>query len=100
LSAERGYTLATASSVTSLTMIVTIGSAPLGGWLSDRIQSCKLLIVGPFLIVAIMLVFPFNISSWLIPAYTILLGLVTGSIPTATFAAVPEVMSRAQLVAI
>jgi MFS family permease len=100
LTAERGYTLAAASFVTSLIMIVTIGSAPLGGWLSDRIGSRKLLIVGPFIIVAVMLLFPFNISGWLIPAYMILLGLVAGAIPTATFAAVPEVMSKAQLVGI
>lgn len=100
LTVERGYTLPTASFVTSLTMIVTIGSAPLGGWLSDRIGSRKRLIVGPFIVVAVMLLFPFNISSWLIPAYMILLGLVAGVIPTATFAAVPEVMSKAQLVGI
>jgi nitrate/nitrite transporter NarK len=100
LAAEQGYSLATASFVTSLIMIVTIGSAPLGGWLSDRIGSRKLLIVGPFIVVAVMLLFPFNVSGWLIPAYMILTGLVSGAIPTATFAAVPEVMSKAQLVGI
>jgi MFS family permease len=100
LAAQRGYSLATASFVTSLIMIVTIGSAPLGGWLSDRIGSRKLLIVGPFIVVAVMLLFPFNVSGWLIPAYMILTGLVSGAIPTATFAAVPEVMSKAQLVGI
>jgi NNP family nitrate/nitrite transporter-like MFS transporter len=100
LTAEHGYTLATASFVTSLTMIVTIGSAPLGGWLSDRIGSRKLLIAGPFIIIAVMLLFPFHLSGWLIPAYMILLGLVAGAIPTATFAAVPEVMSKAHLVGI
>jgi nitrate/nitrite transporter NarK len=100
LTAERGYTLATASFVTSLTMIVTIGSAPLGGWLSDRLGSRKLLIVGPFIIMAVMLLFPFKVDGWLIPAYLIFLGLVVGGLPTATFAAVPELMSKAQLVGI
>lgn len=100
LAAERGYTLAGASFVASLTMIVTIGSCPLAGWISDRIGSRKWVIIGPFTVVAVLLLFPFTVTGWLIPAVMILLGLVGGAIPTATFASVPEVMKRPHLAGI
>ena len=100
LSVERGYNLVTASFVVSLIMMVTIGSCPLAGWISDRIGSRKLLIIVPFIIVTVLLLFPFSLTGWLIPAYMIVFGLVTGAIPTATFAAVPEVMGKPQLAGI
>lgn len=100
LMAERGYSLATAAFTTSLIMMANIGSAPLGGWLSDRIGSRKLLISGPFMVMAVLLLFPFHIRGALIPVYMILFGLVSGLLPTAIFAAVPEVMNKAHFVGI
>jgi MFS family permease len=44
-----------------------------------------------------MMLFPFKITGWLIPAWMVLFGAVVGAIPTATFAAAPEVMGRPQL---
>lgn len=93
----RGYTLATASFVASLVMILTIISCPLGGWVSDRIGSRKLVITIPMLVIAAMFLLPFSITGWLIPAFMVVLGLLAGAIPTATFAAVPEVMEKPQL---
>jgi hypothetical protein len=39
---------------------------------------------------------PFGATGWQIYAVLALLGLVTGAIPTATFAAAPEVMRKPQ----
>jgi MFS family permease len=100
LVAERGYSLVMASFVTSLTMIMTIGSCPLSGWISDRIGSIRMIMIGPFVIIAAMLLFPFHITGWLIPAYMILLGAILGAVPTAAFAAVPAVMKQPGLVGI
>jgi len=97
---ERGYTLVMASFTTSLIMMLNIGSSPLGGWLSDWIGSRKRLIIIPFVMITLLLPFPFIISSPLIPVFMILLGLVSGVIPTAIFAGVPEVMSRPNLIGI
>jgi MFS family permease len=42
----------------------------------------------------------FRVTGWLIPAFVVVLGMVAGPIPTAIFAAVPEVMDRPQLAGI
>jgi predicted MFS family arabinose efflux permease len=95
----RGYSLGAASFVTSLTA-VTIISCPLGGWISDRIGSRKLVYTLAFMLLAAMWLLPFKITGWLLPAFTVMLGIIAGPIPTAIFAAVPEVMGRPQLAGI
>ena len=100
LNTERNYDLPSASFITSLMMMVTIFSTPLGGYLSDRIGSRKKVIVFPFVILAILLLFPFSVTGWMIPAIMILLGLIGGPIPSATFSSVPEIMERPQLAGI
>lgn len=98
LNTVRGYGLASASFTASLVMMGTIVSAPLGGWLSDRIGSRKIMIVVPLVALALLFLFPYSVTGWWIPALAILMGVVGGAIPTATFAAVSEVMNRPQLV--
>lgn len=100
LNTERNFSLASASFVSSLMMLVTIFSAPLGGLVSDRIGSRKKLIVFPFILWAILFLFPFSVTGWMIPSLMILMGLVSGPIPTATFSSVPEVMERPQWIGI
>jgi len=97
LTTERGYSLASASFITSLTMITVLFSAPLGGLLSDKIGSRKALFTWPFIVVAIMMLFPFVITGGLIPLWMILMGVIAGVIPTATFAAAPEIMGKPAL---
>jgi MFS family permease len=97
LSEAYSYSLPQAAFITSLTTLVVLGSAPLGGWLSDRIGSRKWLIVIPSAIVAVMFLLPFRIAGWQLYVFTILLGLIAGPVPTASFAAVPEVMERPQM---
>lgn len=97
LATERGYSMAGAALPSSLMMIVVIFFAPLAGILSDKIGSRKLVFTVPFLVVAIMMLFPFTITGWLIPAWMILLGVIAGAIPTAIFSAAPEIMGKPQL---
>jgi predicted MFS family arabinose efflux permease len=88
----RNYSLAQAGFIASLATLLGLVSAPLAGWLSDRIGSRRLLIAIPFLIVAVMMIWPFHATGWTLYALVILLGIVSGATPTATFAAAPEVM--------
>jgi len=98
LAEVRGYSLAQAAFIASLSTFAALGSAPLSGWLSDRIGSRRLLIAIPFLVVAGMMVLPFHLTDWSLYAFMILFGLVIAAIPTATFAAAPEVMGDPRLV--
>jgi MFS family permease len=100
LTEERGYSLAQAASIARLSTIVVLGSAPLARWLSDRIGSRRLVFAIPFLVVAGMMSLPFTLTGWTLYAFMILLGLVAGAVPTATFAAAPEVMGNPRLAGI
>jgi MFS family permease len=100
LNSVRNYSLGTASFIASLVMITIVFSAPLGGFVSDKINSRKWVIVVPLIVVALFFLFPFSVTGWLIPASMILVGILAGPIPTATFASVPEVMEKPQLIGI
>lgn len=100
LAEERAYSLAQAGFIASLSTIVVLGSAPLAGWLSDRIGSRRLVFSLPLLVVAAMMTLPFHLTGWTLYVFMILLGVVTGAVPTATFAAAPEVMGNPRLAGI
>ncbi len=97
LTSERGYTLETASFVASIIMVASLIASPSGGMISDRIGSRKLVFTVPFIVVTVMFLFPFRLTGWMIPAFLALLGILTGSIPPAVFAAVPEIMKKPKL---
>ncbi len=94
LTSVRGYSLAGASLVTSLTMMTVLIFAPLSGVLSDRIGSRKALFSWPFLVIAAFMLLPYNVTGWGIPLTAVLLGVIAGAIPTATFSATPALMRR------
>lgn len=94
LSTVHSYSMATAAFITSITMIVVIFAAPLAGIFSDKIGSRKALITWPFIILAIMMLFPYTINGAWIIVWTAAMGLIAGAIPTATFAAAPEIMIK------
>jgi MFS family permease len=96
----RGYPLGQAALIASISTMMVLLSAPLAGILSDRIGSRRLVFSFPFLIFAVMMVFPFIVSGWEIYAFMILLGSVVGAVPTATFAAAPEIMKNPELAGI
>lgn len=97
LKSVRGYSLADASFITSLKMVAVILAAPLAGWLSDKIGSPKRVILVSFVALAGFMVFPFTITGGFISASMVALGIIAGSLPTATFAAVPQVMGKGHL---
>ncbi len=100
LTGVRGYSLGQAAFVASIATMVVLFSAPLAGVLSDRIGSRRLVFSIPFLFIAVMFLLPFHLSGWQLYVYMILLGLIIGAIPTATFAAAPEIMGKPELVGI
>ncbi|MCE1252645.1 MAG: MFS transporter [Anaerolineae bacterium] len=92
LTTTQHYSLSNASLITSLKMIVVITTAPLIGWICDRIASPKkVLLISTFLL-GIFSLFPFSSSGWTIPILMALLGLLAGAIPTACFSFVAEIM--------
>lgn len=97
LAEVREMTLGQAAFIASLSTMAVLVSAPVAGWLSDAIGSRKKLIVAASLVVAVMFIWPFRIDGWQLYAFMLGLGLVAGAIPTATFAAVPEVMPRPEM---
>lgn len=97
LAEVRGYSLAQASLIASLSIAVVLISAPLAGWFSDRIGSRRLVLTIPLLVIGAMMFLPFRIEGWQIYTFLVLLGLVAGAVPTATFAAAPEVMPSPRL---
>jgi nitrate/nitrite transporter NarK len=97
LKTVRGMSLAEASLVTSLKMITVILAAPLAGWLSDRIGSPRKIILISLLGLAVFMCFPFTVTGIGIPASMVALGILAGSLPTATFAAAPAVMGDSRL---
>lgn len=100
LHAERSYSLAGASFITSVMMVIATLSGMLGGHLSDRIGSRKRLIVFPFAFLALVFLFPFSVTGWMIPALVVFAGLVAGPIAPVSLAAVPEIMGSPRLAGI
>ena len=96
LTEERGYPLSQAAFVASIATLVVLVSAPLAGVISDRIGSRRLVVAVPFLVLAVLFIFPFRVSGWQITAVMVVQGLAAGAIATATFAAAPEVMRKPQ----
>lgn len=94
LNEVRGYPLGQAALISSLGTLAVLVSAPLAGVLSDRIGSRRLVFSLPFLAIAVLMIFPFQVSGWLVAALMVLQGLFAGAIPSATFAAAPEIMRR------
>jgi MFS family permease len=94
LNEVRGYPLGQAALISSLSSLVILFSAPASGFVSDRIGSRRLVFALPFLGAAVLFLFPFKVTGWQIVLFMIIQGLIIGAIPTATFAAAPEVMRR------
>lgn len=92
-----GYSLGRAALISSIATLMILFSAPMAGWISDRIGSRRLVFSLPFLCLGFLLLFPFRVTGWQIIAVIVVQGLAGGFIPTATFTAAPEVMRKPQL---
>jgi predicted MFS family arabinose efflux permease len=97
LKEQRGYTLGQAASIASIMTFLKLVSSPSAGWLSDRLKSRRVLFSIPFLLIAVLLLFPFEVTGWWIIVVMSVLGLFMGVIPAATFAAAPDIMENPQL---
>ena len=100
LTTVRGFSLGSASFITSLPSLVVVVTAPLAGWLLDKVGVRKPFLVIASIAVAFFMLFPFSLNGWGIPASMVMLGILAGFIPTAIFSAVPEVMGKVQLAGI
>ncbi len=78
----------------SLPTLISLVSSPTAGWLSDRIGSRRKVLALPFLGLAVLFLFPFTVTGWQITAAMLVMGVIIGGIPVATFAAAPEVMGK------
>lgn len=90
----RGYPLNQAALISSITTALVMFAAPVAGWVSDRIGSRRQVFSIPFLLIAVLLLFPFRVTGWHIMVLMMFQGLIFGAVPTATFAAVTEVMGN------
>ena len=100
LNQVRGLSLSQASFITSLPAFLVIVSSILAGWVSDSINSRRLVFTYPYLVLAVILIFPFRVSGWHINAVMLAYGFVLGFIPTAIFAAAPEIMRKPKMAGI
>ncbi len=100
LNTERGYSLEDASSISSLLMLAGIFAGPIGGFISDRIGSRKKMIVVPFIVLAVLFLFPFSVTGGNIMAVMIVAGIMVGIIAPVILAAVPEIMKKPETIGI
>jgi MFS family permease len=98
LVSTRAYSLSEAASLASLLLLATLIASPIAGTVSDRLRSRKIVFTVGTLILSGAWLFPFVVYNWQIPILLILIGFVAAAVPTTVFAAVPEVMGRADLV--
>lgn len=105
LEIERGFSLTYdngpfmhASFVTALILGIPIITGPLGGYMSDRLGKRKIMILIPFILVAIAFLFPFKVTGSSILLFVVLLGIVNGPIAAVLLAAVPEVAKKPQYI--
>ena len=89
-----------ASFVTSLIMMVSIISAPGGGYISDRIGSRKTVVLIAYAVMTLTFLVPFSVVGWQIPVYMLVFGFFGGPIAPILLAAVPEVSKKPQLIGI
>ena len=92
LNTVRHYSLAKASLMTSVMGTIAMFSAPVGGYLSDRLGSRKAVIIGPFILWSLVLLFPFTLSGWAIPVLMVASGILGGPIAPVSLALVPELV--------
>jgi len=99
LTFDKGLLL-NASFVTAAIMLASIITAPLGGYISDRLGKRKIMILIPYILMTVMFLFIFKVTGWMIPLYLFVFGIVGGPIATVLLASVPEVARKPQFIGI
>ncbi len=99
LTFDKGILL-NASFVTAAIMLASIITAPLGGYISDRLGKRKIMILIPYILMTVMFLYIFKVTGGMIPLYLFVFGIVGGPIATVLLAAVPEVARKVQFIGI
>ncbi len=81
----------------SLSNMVMVVSCPLGGWISDRLNSRKWIISIGLGMLSVWWALMFGVSPRMIPILAVYFGLIAGPIITIILAALPEVVKRPEL---
>lgn len=97
LTKVRGYSVDHASMTTSLGMLGLLIGSPLAGWLLSLVGRLKNCLTVTLVILALLLLFPFNIPNALIPVWWILIGVAMGFTPTICYAVAPGIMGKPEL---
>jgi MFS family permease len=92
--------LKNAGFLTALIMLASIFSGPGGGNISDRLGKRKIMIVIPYILMALTFLFPFKVEGSMIPAWMILFGIIGGPLAPVLLASVPEVARKPQYIGI
>jgi MFS family permease len=99
LTFEKGFLL-NASFVTAFIMLASVFTAPLGGYISDRLGKRKIMILIPYILMTVMFLFIFKVTGSMIPLYLFVFGIVGGPLATVLLASVPEVARKSQFIGI
>jgi MFS family permease len=98
LAGERGMDLAAAATMSALVLIGAGLGSVLAGIVSDRIGSRRRVYTAACLAAAALIMLPYNVAGPALAVLLLLVGVTNGSIPSALFASVPEVMPEPRLV--
>ena len=97
LATSLGYPMAQAGFLAGLISVANVPSAPLSGWVSDKIGSRKRVTLAGLLLLLPLTLLVFRASSDLIVVAMVLMGICSGMITTTIFAAVPDATGDPQL---
>jgi len=97
LNTAKGMALADAGFLISLTPMLNIVSCPFSGWFSDRIGSRKWIMVAPMLAMAVLWPLTVVAGQAVFLALILILGWISGFVPTGIFASGPELAGDERL---
>jgi MFS family permease len=93
----RGMSLARAAFLVSLASILTIVACPTSGWVSDRTGTRKWVAVIPMALMAPLYPLSFFAGENCFPALVIMLGFISGFVPTGVFSGAVETVGDERL---
>jgi len=93
----RGMSLARAAFLVSLASILTIVACPTSGWVSDRTGTRKWVAVIPMALMAPLYPLSFLVGENYFPALVVLLGFISGFVPTGVFSGAVETVGDERL---
>ena len=93
----RGMSLARAAFLVSLASILTIVACPTSGWVSDRTGTRKWVAVIPMALMAPFYPLSFLVGANWFPALVVLLGFISGFVPTGVFSGAVETVGDERL---